>query len=106
MTEKSASLYVRMNPQTKAKAEKILKQLGVSPSAAVNMLYRQIILQNGIPFAIKMPQNPVAVNVNSKKFANELHKRYINATEENSIPFNQLIADFETKYHINKHKGE
>lgn len=106
MTEKSASLYIRMNPKTKAKAEKILKQLGLSPSTAVNMLYQQIILQGGIPFAIKLPRNPLTVDVNSKKFADELHKRYLTATDENTIPLNQLIADFETKYHINKPQGE
>lgn len=45
-----------MDIDTKQKAEKIMQELGVSPSTVIHMLYRQIVLTNGIPFSIHIPQ--------------------------------------------------
>ncbi len=47
---KSANLYTRIEPEIKEQAEKILSTLGISSSSAINMFYKQIILQRGIPF--------------------------------------------------------
>ena len=50
MATKSSNLYVRIEPEVKEKAESILATLGISVSSAINMFYKQIILQKGIPF--------------------------------------------------------
>ena len=50
---KTASVFVRIDPRTKEKAEKILNELGISASTAINMFYKQIIIQNGMPFDVK-----------------------------------------------------
>ena len=55
MAEKTTGLYVRMNPEKKEKAEAILKQLGLNSATAINMFYDQIILHNGIPFRVEIP---------------------------------------------------
>lgn len=56
------ALYVRMDAQLKDSAENILKDLGISASSAVQMFYRQIILQRGLPFDVKLPSSaPVAI---------------------------------------------
>ena len=55
MAEKTTGLYVRMNPEKKEKAEAILKQLGLISATAINMFYDQIILHNGIPFRVEIP---------------------------------------------------
>lgn len=55
MAEKTTGLYVRMNPEKKDKAEAILKKLGLNSATAINMYYDQIILHNGIPFRIEIP---------------------------------------------------
>lgn len=52
---KSANLYVRMEPDLKEKAENILSALGIPASNAITMFYRQIVLQNGLPFDVKLP---------------------------------------------------
>ncbi|WP_296824338.1 type II toxin-antitoxin system RelB/DinJ family antitoxin [uncultured Megasphaera sp.] len=46
----TSAVYARINTELKEKAELILSQLGISPSSAIQMLYSQIILNNGIPF--------------------------------------------------------
>ncbi|AOW52303.1 TPA: type II toxin-antitoxin system RelB/DinJ family antitoxin [Legionella pneumophila] len=35
--------------------EEILKLLGITPSQAINALYEQIVMCNGLPFEIKLP---------------------------------------------------
>ena len=54
---KSANLYVRIEPQIKEQAEKILSTLGIPASNAINIFYKQIILQRGLPFEVKIPDN-------------------------------------------------
>lgn len=52
---KSAFIRARVEPSLKKSAELVLKQLGVSPSEAVNLFYRQIVLTRGLPLEIKLP---------------------------------------------------
>ena len=55
MSGRSANVSVRVEPDIKAQAEAILASLGVSTSTFVNMAYRQVILRQGIPFAVELP---------------------------------------------------
>lgn len=52
---KSANLYARIEPDLKEQAENILAALGIPASNAITMFYKQIILQNGLPFEVKLP---------------------------------------------------
>ena len=45
-----ATINVRIDDEIKAKAESILKDLGISASSAINMFYKQIIRDNALPF--------------------------------------------------------
>lgn len=45
MAVKSANLYARIEPDVKEQAESILSILGIPASSAINMFYKQIILQ-------------------------------------------------------------
>ena len=56
---KTSNLYVRIEPDIKQQAEAVLSTLGIPASAAVNMFYKQIILQKGMPFDLKIPQNAI-----------------------------------------------
>ncbi|HIY31380.1 type II toxin-antitoxin system RelB/DinJ family antitoxin [Mediterraneibacter glycyrrhizinilyticus] len=71
MMSKSANLYVRIEPEIKEQAEKILSTLGIPASNAINIFYKQIILQRGLPFEVKIPDStPIDI---SKLGAEELH---------------------------------
>lgn len=64
---KSANLYARIEPEVKEKAENILSALGIPASNAINMFHKQIILQNGFPFEVKLPsEKPVDINALSE----------------------------------------
>ena len=47
-------LQVRTSAEDKEKASEILEKLGTNLSAVVNMMIKQIILTEGIPFEVKM----------------------------------------------------
>lgn len=54
MAVKTANVNVRVEQNIKEQAEAILERLGISASAFINMTYRQVILQRGIPFEVKL----------------------------------------------------
>ena len=78
MVTKSANLYARIEPDVKEKAENILSTLGIPASSAINMFYKQIILQRGLPFEVKIPAGrPVDISTLSEaQFNEELEKGY------------------------------
>ena len=45
----TAAVYARIDTNLKESAEDILAQLGITPSSAIQMLYRQIVLTRGPP---------------------------------------------------------
>jgi DNA-damage-inducible protein J len=49
---KSAVVHARIEPQTKKKAEGVLRKLGLSPTEAIRLFYRQICLRGGLPFPV------------------------------------------------------
>jgi addiction module RelB/DinJ family antitoxin len=53
---KSSSVYTRVEPELKEKAERVLSGLGIPVANAINMFLHQVVLQNGIPFDVKMPR--------------------------------------------------
>jgi DNA-damage-inducible protein J len=71
---KSAVIQVRVDEQTKTKAVKILKQLDMTLSQAVSLFLRQIILQKGIPFEVKIPNKQTARAMTKVKNGQELQE--------------------------------
>ena len=47
---KTATIRARLEPDLKQEAERILSTLGLSPTAAITLFYRQVTLQHGLPF--------------------------------------------------------
>lgn len=50
-------IRARTTKKLKKAAEKILEQLGVTPSQAINMFYMQIVLEKSIPFPIDLEKD-------------------------------------------------
>ena len=58
---RTSNVFARVEPEIKEQAEQVLDQLGIPMSNAVSMFLRQIVLQRGIPFEVKLPERkPVA----------------------------------------------
>ena len=50
---KTASLKIRIDPETKAGAEKLFGYFGITVTDAVNMFLRQSLMVGGLPFDLK-----------------------------------------------------
>lgn len=53
----TAILRTRIDPRRKARVEKILDQLGMTSTQAVNMFFAQIERRRAIPFTVSMQDN-------------------------------------------------
>ena len=67
---KTAVIHARINPDTKNKAETVLRRLGITPTEAIRIFYAQIALQNGLPFNVKIP-NDLTVATLAKSYRSE-----------------------------------
>ena len=52
---KSAVISTRIDPDLKDNAETIFKKLGLTVAQAITLFYKQVELQHGLPFNIKIP---------------------------------------------------
>lgn len=71
---KTASVNVRIQEDVKARAEQILETIGISRATAIDTFYRQIILHNGIPFQLRIPDRLPARDEMSKEEFDTLEK--------------------------------
>lgn len=98
---KSANLYARIEPEVKEKAEAILGALGIPASNAITMFYKQIILQNGLPFEVKLPEHPVnAALMTSEQLDAELEKGYASMQSGDTVALSDAFAGIRRKYGV------
>ena len=96
---KSANLYARIEPDLKEQAENILTALGIPASNAITMFYKQIILQNGLPFEVKLPEHPLDISrMTSAELDAELEKGYADAKAGRTIPMEQAFANIRKEF--------
>jgi DNA-damage-inducible protein J len=75
---RTSSVFARIEPELKEQAEGILAQLGIPMSNAIGLFLRQIVLQRGLPFDMKLPrEKPLAVgSLTKEQLDAELEKGY------------------------------
>lgn len=102
MAAKSANLYARIEPDVKEQAESILSSLGIPASNAINMFYKQIILNRGLPFEVKIPMSrPVDVSELTEAELNvELEKGYADMVTGRTKTAKQAFSDIRKDYNI------
>jgi DNA-damage-inducible protein J len=52
---KSAVIHARIDPATKAATERVLGALGLTPTEAIRLLYRQIAMRGEFPVELRTP---------------------------------------------------
>ena len=100
MAAKSANLYARIDPEVKEQAKSILSALGIPASNAINMFYKQIILNRGLPFEVKIPtERPVNMAKLSESALNaEQEKGYEDMAAGRTKSARQAFADQKIPY--------
>ena len=90
MAMKSANVIARVNPKIKEEAEDIIHNLGLNASIVINALYRQIIINKGIPFAIN--EEPTYVEDMSDEVLEQLLiERIKNHNPEDSLSVDEVF---------------
>lgn len=98
---KSANLYARIEPDLKEQAENILTALGIPASNAITMFYKQIVLQNGLPFEVKLPEHPLDISrMTTEQLNAELEKGYADAKAGRTVPMEQAFADVRREFGV------
>ena len=52
---KTAVISVRIDPELKRRAEQVFTELGLTTSQAIVLFFKQVDLQRGLPFSLKIP---------------------------------------------------
>ena len=90
---KSANLYARIEPSVKNEAEAILAQLGIPASSAINMFYKQIILQGGLPFDVQLPMYPINLSgMTEEEFNAEMQKGFDDVEKGRVKPATEVFS--------------
>lgn len=76
----SAVVHARIDPATKKATEKILEVLGMTPTEAVRLFYRQIALRKEFPLELHIPNKLTAATL-SKSDKNQEIERFRSADE-------------------------
>jgi DNA-damage-inducible protein J len=52
---KSKMIRARVEPALKDEAEAVLDKLGMTPTEAITLFYKQVTLYRGLPFPVRIP---------------------------------------------------
>ena len=82
---KTAMIRARTEPELKEQAEDIFHELGLSQTDAINLFYRQVVLQHGLPFRVVIPNTETCTAIEElRRGGGELH-----------ADINELFADLD-----------
>ncbi len=71
---KAATVRARIEPSLKSDVETILSKLGLTASETIHLLYRQIKLRRGLPFAVEMPNALTAKTLRESKAGKNVNR--------------------------------
>jgi len=73
---RTSNIFARVEPEVKEQAEHVLAQLGIPMSNAIGLFLRQVVMQQGIPFDMKLPQTkPTSIgSLTEAQFNAEIEK--------------------------------
>ena len=93
---KTASVNVRIQENIKQQAEQILEAIGIPRATAIDMFYRQIIFNKGIPFSLTVPNSiPIYEEMDETAFNVLMSKGYTQALQEDSRDLEDVFEELE-----------
>ena len=98
MATKTANVTARIQPNIKEQAEAILDRLGIPVSVFIDMTYRQVIMRNGVPFSLDIPDKLVTRDsITQAEFDTMMQTGLAQAKKNDSVSvdeaFNQLKSE-------------
>jgi len=68
----AATVHARIDSKTKQASERILQSIGMTPSDAVRLLYRQIALRREFPLELRVPNKLTAKTLSKSDRGEEI----------------------------------
>ncbi|HPF21364.1 MAG TPA: type II toxin-antitoxin system RelB/DinJ family antitoxin [Syntrophomonas sp.] len=99
---RTSNIFARVEPEVKEQAELVLEQLGIPMSNAIGLFLRQVVLQRGIPFELKLPQSkPLSVSLlTEEQFNSEIEKGFADLTAGRVVSSEAVIDRMRQDYGI------
>ena len=99
---RTANIFVRVEPEVKDQAEQLLSQLGISMSNAIGLFLRQVVIQRGIPFEMKLPRNkPLSMgSLTEEEFNFHIEKGLLDIAEGKVISAKEVADKLHRDYGI------
>ncbi len=99
---RTSNVFARVEPEIKEQAEQVLNQLGIPMSNAVGMFLRQVVMQRGIPFEMKLPASePLSYgSMTKEQFDIEMKKGMSDIKEGRIYSADEVEAEMKRDYGI------
>lgn len=90
----------RIAPALKSSAEGILSSLGMNPSQAIVLFYKQIELHNGLPFDLRLPPPPIRnmATMSDDELDAEIQRGLDDVAAGRCKPLEKVHADFRRRH--------
>ena len=69
---KTSIISARIDPELKNSVEFVFKKLGLTSAQAITLFYKQVELQRGLPFSVKIPTNETKDALNDAEMRRNL----------------------------------
>jgi DNA-damage-inducible protein J len=99
---RTSNIFARVEPEIKEQAELVLEQLGIPMSNAIGLFLRQVVLQRGIPFELKLPQSkPLSLGtLTEDQFNAEIEKGLDDLTAGRVVSAENVVERMRQDYRI------
>lgn len=104
--KKTAKISLRIEPEIKQVAELILKEMGITPTEAIRMFYKQVSIYKTLPFKVKISKKDKKIY---DDFISEKENNNFSKTQKNDkleIISNVSIWSNNDLENVEKVKGE
>lgn len=99
---RTSNVFARVEPQLKEQAEDVLDKLGIPMSNAIGLFLRQVVLQRGIPFEMKLPESKIISmhSLTKQQLDAEIAKGVEDVRAGRVRSAKDVFEDFDKEYNI------
>lgn len=95
---KTANVTARIQPDIKETAEAILERLGIPVSVFIDMTYRQVIMHDGVPFSLEIPNKLMTRDsISEAEFNKMMEKGLAQAKADDSMTADEVFANLRSE---------
>lgn len=97
---KTETVRARITPKLKRSAESVFNAIGLNPSQAIVLFYKQVELHQGLPFEVKLPSYQLenAAKLTDSEYDAKLEHGYRSAFAGQARPIATAHDDFRRRH--------